>query len=39
RVAIGGLELGELPKGAARALTAAELQALRRSAGMERARR
>ncbi len=39
RVAIGGLELGELPKGAVRALTEAELQALRRSAGMERARR
>ncbi|AJC80872.1 ribosomal large subunit pseudouridine synthase B [Rhizobium etli bv. phaseoli str. IE4803] len=39
RVAIGGLELGELPKGAVRALTAAELQALHRSAGTERARR
>ncbi|OWV86967.1 pseudouridylate synthase [Rhizobium sp. R635] len=39
RVAIGGLELGELPKGAVRALTDAELQALRRKAGMERTRR
>lgn len=39
RVAIGGLELGELPKGAVRALSEAELQALRRRAGMERTRR
>ncbi|MGO8096194.1 pseudouridine synthase [Rhizobium leguminosarum] len=39
RVAIGGLELGELPKGAVRALTEPELQALRRKTGMERTRR
>ncbi|OWV77438.1 pseudouridylate synthase [Rhizobium sp. R634] len=39
RVAIGGLELGELPKGAVRALTEAELQGLRRKAGLERTRR
>ncbi|MBZ9794008.1 rRNA pseudouridine synthase [Rhizobium sp. 3T7] len=39
RVAIGGLALGELPKGAVRALTDAELKELRRSAGMEPARR
>jgi 23S rRNA pseudouridine2605 synthase len=39
RVAIGGLELGELPKGAVRALSEPELQALRRKTGMERTRR
>ncbi|MBW8789528.1 MAG: rRNA pseudouridine synthase [Rhizobium leguminosarum] len=39
RVAIGGLELGELPKGAVRALSEPELQALRRRTGMERTRR
>ncbi|MBB3136600.1 23S rRNA pseudouridine2605 synthase [Rhizobium pisi] len=39
RVAIGELELGELPKGAVRTLSDAELQALRRRAGMERMRR
>ncbi len=39
RVAIGGLALGELPKGAVRALTDPELKQLRRSAGMETARR
>ncbi|PDT00145.1 pseudouridylate synthase [Rhizobium chutanense] len=39
RVAIGGLELGELPKGAVRALTEAELQSLRRKTGIEKARR
>ena len=39
RVAIGGLKLGELPKGAVRALTEAELQGLRRKAGLERTRR
>lgn len=39
RVAIGGLELGELPKGAVRALTETELQELRRRTGMEKTRR
>ncbi|MGZ2381704.1 pseudouridine synthase [Rhizobium leguminosarum] len=39
RVAIGELELGELPKGAVRTLTEPELQALRRRTGMERTRR
>ncbi|NEJ70318.1 pseudouridine synthase [Rhizobium phaseoli] len=39
RVAIGGLELGQLPKGAVRALTEAELQSLRRKTGVERTRR
>ena len=39
RVAIGRLELGELPKGAVRALTEAELQSLRRKTGIEKARR
>lgn len=39
RVAIGGLELGELPKGAVRALTEPELQVLRRKTGMGRTRR
>ncbi|MBB3545533.1 MULTISPECIES: pseudouridine synthase [unclassified Rhizobium] len=39
RVAIGDLALGELPKGAVRALTDAELKELRRRAGMETTRR
>lgn len=39
RVAIGGLELGELPKGAVRALSDVELRDLRRRTGMEKARR
>ena len=39
RVAIGGLELGELPKGVVRILTEAELRDLRRRMGMEKARR
>ncbi|MGO7867374.1 pseudouridine synthase, partial [Rhizobium ruizarguesonis] len=39
RVALGGLELGELPKGAVRALSEPELHALRRKTGMERTRR
>jgi 23S rRNA pseudouridine2605 synthase len=38
RVAIGGLALGELPKGAVRALTDAELRELRQSSGVETAR-
>jgi 23S rRNA pseudouridine2605 synthase len=36
RVAIGGLKLGELPKGSVRALTEAELRDLKRRTGMER---
>jgi 23S rRNA pseudouridine2605 synthase len=39
RVAIGGLQLGELPKGSVRPLSDAELQDLRRRAGMEKTRR
>jgi len=39
RVAIGGLELGELPKGAVRALTETELRDLRRRTGMEKTKR
>ncbi|NLS05640.1 rRNA pseudouridine synthase [Rhizobium sp. P32RR-XVIII] len=39
RVAIGGLELGELPKGSVRALTEAELRDLRRRTGMEKTKR
>ncbi|QRM44389.1 pseudouridine synthase [Rhizobium sp. BG4] len=39
RVAIGGLELGELPKGAVRALTETELRDLKRRTGMEKTRR
>jgi 23S rRNA pseudouridine2605 synthase len=35
RVAIGDLQLGELPKGSVRALTDAELKSLRRRAGMD----
>jgi 23S rRNA pseudouridine2605 synthase len=39
RVAIGDLQLGDLPKGAVRPLTETELKALRRRAGMETTKR
>ncbi|WP_244480405.1 pseudouridine synthase [Rhizobium sp. Root1220] len=39
RVAIGGLELGELPKGTVRALTGAELKDLRRRSGLDATKR
>jgi 23S rRNA pseudouridine2605 synthase len=39
RIAIGGVQLGDLPKGAVRTLTQAELKTLRRLAGMEATKR
>ncbi|KQV13567.1 pseudouridylate synthase [Rhizobium sp. Root1203] len=39
RVAIGGVQLGDLPKGAVRTLTEAELKGLRRRTGMEATKR